>query len=770
MRWIRWCWLLLLIALPISAASGQEQGNNGLVWQVEPVFGTTYRPGEWMALRVKVSNTGVDRKVEIHVGNYNVELDVPGGSQKETLLYGQFDQAFRVPMALYLNGEKRETATLQLRSTDRPMMATLLEQPLPQLTKVVLVATDSKQLPNSSIGLDMLNGIALNQRAWGELTPEQQQAIKQWVNNGGMLLVEPNLLEDLPADLQPAQVAGEQAIATTTLSQVFLQPFNEASLNIALLQPNNQSAASLKQDQTPIFVKRPVGKGFVIASAFNLDQPELVAWRGYENMLVSLFPQQQNTGWMGMGSSENSIRDSNAPALLNNLPALDLPPLKTLLILLGIYIVLAGPVTYLVLRRLDRMALAWLTIPTLTLIFAILAYGIGSKQRGTDILVHDVALIYPDADANATIIGYAGIFSPVRDEYQVTIKNGAYPRPLLVNPNMGGNNGGVNATRALYSHQPGDIRNLTINQWSMEMFAYEQSISDAPHVQIEISMQEKKIIGTVRNTSKYTLNEAAFIMLGNAQKFGTIEPGAEKSIELQINNNPSMSGASYLLFQKELDAGYQTPSGPPRDLLAKTQALDIALPNIYSSVDRNAVFVAFVDFNQSVIDLPEKRFAATQRSLLVQYPQLSYSQNVVELNNNWFSYIMEEDPNMGMGSACTTSARGSGTSISQKTGIIQLDLPASFSSIEAQSLRFLPTIDGGMVAANKVNYELYNWVNGQWDVLSFKNGALDLSTNPSAYLQQGSLRMRYTIDPSIDTTAGLWGCFSVGPVLTGVVK
>ncbi|MBM7843734.1 hypothetical protein [Herpetosiphon giganteus] len=770
MRWIRWCWLLLLIALPISAASGQEQSNNGLVWQVEPVFGTTYRPGEWMALRVKVSNTGVDRTVEIHVGNYNVELDVPGGSQKETLMYGQFDQAFRVPMALYLNGEKRETATLQLRSTDRPMVATLLEQPLPQLTKVVLVATDSKQLPNSAIGLDMLNGIALNQRAWGELSPEQHQAIKQWVNNGGMLLVEPNLLEDLPADLQPAQVAGEQAIATTTLSQVFLQPFNEASLNIALLQPNNQSAASLKQDQTPIFVKRPVGKGFVIAIAFNLDQQEIVAWRGYENMLVSLLPQQQNTGWMGMGSSENSIRDSNAPALLNNLPALDLPPLKTLLILLGIYIVLAGPVTYLVLRRLDRMALAWLTIPALTLIFAVLAYGIGSKQRGTDILVHDVALIYPDSDANATVLGYAGIFSPVRDEYQVTIKNGAYPRPLLVNPNMGGNNGGVNATRALYSHQPGDIRNLTINQWSMEMFAYEQSISDAPHVQIEISMQEKKIIGTVRNPSKYKLNEAAFIMLGNAQKFGTIEPGAEKSIELQINNNPSMSGASYLLFQKELDAGYQTPSGPPRDLLAKTQALDIALPNTYSAIDRNAVFVAFVDFNQSVVDLPEKRFAATQRSLLVQYPQLSYSQNVVELNNNWFSYTMEEDPNMGMGSACTTSARGSGTSISQKTGIIQLNLPATLSSIEAQSLRFLPTIDGGMVAPNKVTYELYNWVTGQWDGLSFKNGALDLTTNPSDYLQQGSLRMRYTIDPSIDTTAGLWGCFSVGPVLTGVVK
>lgn len=769
MRWIRWCWLLLLIALPISAASSQEQSNNGLVWQVEPVFGTVYRAGEWMALRVKVSNTGVDRMVEIHIGNYNVELDVPGGSQKETLVYGQFDQAFRVPMAMYLNGEKRETATLQLRSTDRPMVATLLEQPLPQLTKVVLVATDSQQLPNVQIGLDMLSGIVLNQRSWGELTPEQQQAIKQWVNNGGVLVAEPNLLEDLPPELQPAQATGQQTIATTTLSQVFGQPFNVPSLDVALLQPNQQAATSLKQEQTPLLIKRSVGRGFVIASAFNFDQAEITAWRGYENLLASLFPQQQDLGWMGTGSSESMLRDSAAPALLNNLPALDLPPLQTLLILLGIYIVLAGPVTYLVLRRLDRMALAWLTIPALTLVFAVLAYGIGSKQRGTDILVHDVALIYPDDQANATVLGYAGIFSPVREDYQVTIKHGAYPRPLLVNPNMG-NSGGINATRALYSHQPGDVRNLTINQWSMEMFAYERDISDAPHVQVEISMQGKKLIGKVKNTSTYTLSDAAFIMLGNAQKFGTIEPGAEKSIELQIDNNPSMSGASYLLFQKELDAGYQTEFGPPRELLAKTQALDIALPNSYGSVDRNAVFVAFVDFNQAVIDLPEKRFAATQRSLLIQYPQLRYSQSAVELTNNWFSYTLEDDPSMGMGSTCTTTARGAGTSISQKTGIIQLSLPTTFSSIEAQSLRLLPTIDGGMVAPNKLTYELYNWTTSQWDVVEFKNGAIDLTASPSTYLQQGSLRTRYTLDPTVDTTAGLWGCFSVGPVLSGVVK
>ena len=40
------------------------------------------------------------------------------------------------------------------------------------------------------------------------------------------------------------------------------------------------------------------------------------------------------------------------------------------------YILLVGPVNYFVLRWRDRLAWAWITIPTLTLAFSALAYGI----------------------------------------------------------------------------------------------------------------------------------------------------------------------------------------------------------------------------------------------------------------------------------------------------------------------------------------------------------------------------------------------------------
>ena len=57
------------------------------------------------------------------------------------------------------------------------------------------------------------------------------------------------------------------------------------------------------------------------------------------------------------------------------------------------YILLIGPINYLVLRRLDRREWAWLTMPVLIVVFAVGAYGIGSLLRGSAVIVNEVAIV-----------------------------------------------------------------------------------------------------------------------------------------------------------------------------------------------------------------------------------------------------------------------------------------------------------------------------------------------------------------------------------------
>ena len=82
--------------------------------------------------------------------------------------------------------------------------------------------------------------------------------------------------------------------------------------------------------------------------------------------------------------------DSQLVSAVSQLPSLALPPIGGLIALLGAYILLVGPVNYLVLKRLDRREWAWVTMPVLIVVFAVGAYAFGAaaarqrrhRQRG----------------------------------------------------------------------------------------------------------------------------------------------------------------------------------------------------------------------------------------------------------------------------------------------------------------------------------------------------------------------------------------------------
>src|ERR671916_1217347 len=100
---------------------------------------------------------------------------------------------------------------------------------------------------------------------------------------------------------------------------------------------------------------------------------------------------------------------------LGTIPSLDVPPAELLLGVIVAYIILIGPVSYLLLRRIDRRELAWVTAPLLVVVFSACSYGIGRTMKGGDVLMNEVALIRTTAEGgSATVDTYAGIVSPDR--------------------------------------------------------------------------------------------------------------------------------------------------------------------------------------------------------------------------------------------------------------------------------------------------------------------------------------------------------------------
>ena len=96
-------------------------------------------------------------------------------------------------------------------------------------------------------------------------------------------------------------------------------------------------------------------------------------------------------------------------------------------LLLGAYILLIGPINYLVLRRLDRREWAWVTMPVLIVAFAVGRVWLRRpRSAAASVIVNEVAIVRGSPGAtDGTAQVYLGVFSPSRGTYQLSVPGGA---------------------------------------------------------------------------------------------------------------------------------------------------------------------------------------------------------------------------------------------------------------------------------------------------------------------------------------------------------
>jgi hypothetical protein len=226
--------------------------------------------------------------------------------------------------------------------------------------------------------------------------------------------------------------------------------------------------------------------------------------------------------------------DSQIVSAVMNLPSLALPPIGGLLVLLFGYIVLVGPVNYLVLRRIDRREWAWVTVPALIAVFTVGAFGIGGLLRGQDVIVHEVGLVRgAPGTSSATIQSYLGIFSPSRTTYQVRVPGDA----LLAAP-INGDIFGTGTTTALDVLQgdPSRVRDLDVGFGSIRTIRAEASAT-GPVVTADLRVVDGRLQGTVTNGSDRVLEAAAIVVGSSAAKLGDLAPGASVKVDLAVATN-----------------------------------------------------------------------------------------------------------------------------------------------------------------------------------------------------------------------------------------
>ncbi len=599
---------------------------------------------QWLPIRVEVENTGPDLNAEIQVGYQknaggtsitSTKVELPATSRKGFFLYVYFPASEYNPqrsVSLLTNGKvlkkvNLSTNCLAIESTifgvlaDSPSTYDVLNDVKPLQGFVRVAQLKTSDLPDRAQAWASLDGLIVSNVDTGTLTPEQQRALLSWVASGGKLLIiggtnwqstVAGLQDLLPVDLK----ATRQVASLAQLQQYVKDPTPlDSEAILATGQVRKEAQVLVYQDQIPLIVQKPLGFGVVYFFAADPGLQPLSSWPGmkevYEHLLGSKSPIPT---W-----ADGTWYDYRANQALATIPELGLPSIFYVCGLLGLYIVIIGPLNYFVLRRIKRRELAWATIPVLVIIFTCLAYATGFSYRGITPILNRLAVAQAWQGVDrAQVRALVGIYSPIRTKYGLQASDGFMFKPFNDNMNL-------QAGDSWTTLQEGS--NMIVPEVSVEIGAMKAVVVEGslPALEldhdlvIELSRLNPMLSGKITNKSQYTLQDAILVTPGNWARLGDIAPGQTKPVQrVSLASGPNGPAFYDLNSMSILDLDY---SDIQTDVIAarRSTLLDTVLFTDYGWNDGNwgIYLMGWVDQIELPAGLKDQKFKSIDTMLYI---------------------------------------------------------------------------------------------------------------------------------------------------------
>ena len=513
------------------------------------------RIGSWMAIQVHLVNDGPAVSGELRLAGgtqgqtrFGTVVDLPTQSDKTYLLYAQ-PPAFGSELEVILaQGDQKVVSTkvkFAIHDATQLMVAVVAERPggivanlglLPNANQVapLVMSLTPEDLPERVEAWGALDRVVWQDVDAERLTPPQLEALRGWVAGGGRLVIAggtegPRTLSAFPDALLPYRPVTTMDVPPAALTGlVGVLPKDAASVPALSGELIDWRALATVGGRV-VAAERTYGSGQVTLLGFDPATAWMTDSKAAQGLWRRLLPARTS-------SALTFADDSMLVSAVSQLPSLALPPIGGLIALLAAYIVLIGPINYLVLRRLDRREWAWLTMPVLVVVFTVGAYGFGTALRGNDVIVNEVAIVRgATGAADGTGQIYLGVFSPSRGQYQLQVPGGA----LLSSPINGDVFGATGAASQLDVLQgdPARVRNLDVGFGSLRTIRAETAVT-VPLVDADLRLEDGHLKGTVRNASSQPLDGAAVVLGSSVGLLGDLAPGAQATVDMLIEGNP----------------------------------------------------------------------------------------------------------------------------------------------------------------------------------------------------------------------------------------
>lgn len=438
------------VSVPISNLLEIEIINAG--------YGGLYRSDEWFPIQVRITNYGVDFSGRVVVrpqttaglqDTYAVpisELSAPLSPDNPTI----------AQTTLYAIGQNRDlnlhvelvnqtgatvasaqTPVRNIPTADR-MYIVISSRTLNMMSAVTRNASALQanwtlnNIPNQAGALSAVNALVLDDVNTSALTQAQSDALQTWVLNGGHLIIAgtsdiSGLADGLSPFIPDGMVTERGTSSLLRFTKRGDVPVGLSMIATGTVAPTARLLAETDQER-PLIVRHEVGHGTVDYLTFSPSLAPFTIWRGTNDVLFTLLASTQPVppwayGFYDWGSAHSALQIMPGLTLL--------PSVWSLLAFLTAYVVVIGPINYLILTWINRRDYAWYTIPLSIMLFSFLAYSLGFELRGEVVTMNRLNVVQAWTNSDqAQVNQLIGLLSPQRGTYNLSPQDGNLLRPL----------------------------------------------------------------------------------------------------------------------------------------------------------------------------------------------------------------------------------------------------------------------------------------------------------------------------------------------------
>lgn len=427
--------------------------------------------------------------------------------------------------------------------------------------------------PDNPIALGGLNAIYLSSSQASKLSQPQVEALVSWMNAGGRLVVAIEQSSDVSGapwlrDLIPAEVKGMSTVndAGEIEDAIVQRPQNrKQDYWISATDVDSSSKAKMTKDVSfrnssfpmaglspkgkvlysiggkPAVVEGSIGRGSVVVLGFSPERAPFRNWKNISWFWASIMELPGNVFLKDRDQNyvSNQALDGVFGYMVDSRQVRKLPVEWLFVLLIG-YLAVIGPIDYIVLKKLNKQMLTWITFPVYVVLFSVLIYWIGFALRAGEIEWNEVHVVdVMGAGDKAVLKGrtFGSVYSPSNSRYEFT----STQRFASIRDEYSQYGGGMESGRSRVVHSgDGFNANVFVPVWTSQMFVTDWWEARKAPLEAKVTLKGASITGAVRNTSDKAVNKASLVIKNKIYDLGQLAPGEIKQLDLKLNKGKSL--------------------------------------------------------------------------------------------------------------------------------------------------------------------------------------------------------------------------------------